>query len=492
MASLLSPFRKLGQIFTGKNSATVSVSRYNPYARMGGYRNPHTGAGEIRGDGDFSPTRITSRSHMEVIAVESWAAKKFISIPVNDMFVEWREFNVDKETATQMENAERKHKVQQQLAKAMRAARKQGTGLLVMVTREAPLEEPLDINALKPGDLETLKVFDRFDCPIQPLIDENPFSPFDGDVLEYNFTMRNRQRNITIDVHPSRVIRFDGIMPDTDTGWSQYTAHWGVSELVPVILSILQYASVSSAVNHLMSETSIPVIKMSNFREALAAGGIEPDDVSPEQMGQKINEMKSVYRTLFLDLEDEFMRVAVNYSGIPQILNEFALSLAAAADIPATRFWAQSPKGMNATGESDERNYALHIASQQKALLTDPLARLDEVLAIDAGLDEPPPYTFRSLIDVSDHERATIANLKADALYKIVLSGLASRDEARQMLDGDALFGNLDGPAPAELELQTAGDTAPQTPTPDSPAEKPRGTRENPRGNEVQSSYLSD
>ena len=472
MATLRNSFEHVRQSW--RNAATISGTTrkrsFNPYARQGGYRNPHTGAGEIRGDGEFIPTRIISRDYMEVMTTESWAAKKFVGLPVNDMFVEWREFNTEKDVADIMEAAERKHKIKKQLARAMRAGRRQGSGMLVMVTNEAPLQEPLDVDALEPGDLETLKVYDRFDCPTIPLIDEDPFSANEGMISEYNFTLRHN-RDISLDVHPSRVIRFDGIMPDTDTGWSQYTPYWGVSELVPVILAILHYASVSSAVAHLVDETSIPVVKMASFREALSAGGQEPGEASPEEMGQKMNELKSVYRTFFMDLEDEFLRVAVNYAGIPQIMNEFALLVAAAADIPATRFWAQSPKGMNATGEGDERNYGLHIASQQNDLLVDPLMRLDMVVARDAGLDEPPPYTFRSLIDVSDHERATIANLKADALYKIVLTGLVTRDEARLMLDGDDFFGNLQGSAPATPELQTGqGAGGVQEPRPDSPA----------------------
>jgi Protein of unknown function (DUF1073) len=48
-----------------------------------------------------------------------------------------------------------------------------------------------------------------------------------------------------------------------------------------------------------------------------------------------------------------------------------------AADIPATRFIGKSPDGMNATGESDIRNYHDRLASDQKVKCTPLLTRLD-------------------------------------------------------------------------------------------------------------------
>ena len=62
---------------------------------------------------------------------------------------------------------------------------------------------------------------------------------------------------------------------------------------------------------------------------------------------------------MLVDKNDEFDRVSYNFQGLPDLMDRFAERLAAAADIPATRFMGQAPKGMNATGASDEKNYAL-------------------------------------------------------------------------------------------------------------------------------------
>ena len=41
----------------------------------------------------FRPTRFYWRSPLEILRVESWAARKAIGIPVDDMFLRWREWS---------------------------------------------------------------------------------------------------------------------------------------------------------------------------------------------------------------------------------------------------------------------------------------------------------------------------------------------------------------------------------------------------------------
>ena len=122
--------------------------------------------------------------------------------------------------------------------------------------------------------------------------------------------------------------------------------------------------------------------------------------------------------------------------------------LAAAADIPMTRFFGQSPAGMNATGESDMANYAAMIEAKRGAMLSDPMMMLDQVLARDAGIAEPPEYTWRSLVDMSDDQVALNFKTKAEGISTAIMSGVMDEDDGRQALDGDPVAGPLPGKAP--------------------------------------------
>ena len=142
--------------------------------------------------------------------------------------------------------------------------------------------------------------------------------------------------------------------------------------------------------------------------------------------------------------DDEFERQHVNFSQMPDLMDRYAKRLAAAADIPATRFWGQSPVGMNATGDSDLENYAASVESMQNEKLTKPLELLDAVLAADAGIKEPIKYEFLSLLDIGEKEQADIAKVKVETAVLAVGGPVMDEEEAREMLDGDQCIGNLD------------------------------------------------
>ncbi len=409
----------------------------------GGFFNPLTGAGgptDKSDGGFFSPTRIHNRALLETLYVQSWAARKFIDIPVDDMLIRWRTFSgEDEDSIEAMEEAESRHWLRSRLARAMKAGRLHGSAFIVIATRDAPLIESLDVDRVRAGDISNLIVFDRYDTSVAQH-DHDPFSPSYGQPLTYRFTARG---GVVLEVDSSRVVRFDGIEPLSLTGWQTYDQGWGVSEVVPVMLSILQDAAIAGGVAHLASEASVPVIKMQEFKAALAGENTD-SGVSVADLGEAINLNRSIYRTMFMDTEDDYERVSVNFGGLADLMDRFARRLAAAADIPATRFWGQSPVGMNATGESDMRNYALHVAAMQESKLRGPLTVLDAVLARDAGLSEPMVYEFASLLDLSDAEKAQTAKTLAEAVNTAIQAGLVDENEGRAALSGDAVFGELE------------------------------------------------
>ena len=437
-----------------RDAATTAGTTGHPLYGLagGGIANPLSGMGGRADKADqsfFVPTRITSRTALEIAYVQSWAANKFISIPILDMLVRWREFDTEDEgAAAAMREAEKAHKVVKILSRAMRAGRLYGTGLLVMLTVEAPLESPLDLMRVREGDLTNVAAFDRFEATVWEW-DRDVFSSTYGEPLIYHVTPR---QGSAFEVHRSRVLRFDGIEPLSSSGWDTYDQNWGVSALVPVIVSILQDATLAAGGAHLAQEASVGVMKLRDLRTSLS-GDLSPgpglDEQSAEQMADRINELKSIYRTIFLDADgEEFTRTDVSWTGWPELMDRYARRLAAAADIPETRFWGRSPAGMNSTGDSDMANYALHVAAQQTDLLTDPLMVLDRVLARSMGLMEPPEYRWRSLMDLSDLDQATVGLTRAQAVGAALLQGTISPDEGRTILSGDDLFGDLPGPAP--------------------------------------------
>ena len=459
MARVTDKIRSGWQTFVERGKTPAIPRRqsraYGGNLTQGGIKNYGSGMGTSldKSDGSFfSATRIWYRQPLEILCVQSWVARNCIDIPNDDMFIRWRQFVGDDESAVKsMEQAERDLRVEHALSQAMKAGDQYGTGVVVMASTEASLEEPLEPDRIREGDLSALHYFDRYDLSVTER-DPDFYSCTYGEPLWYLLHPGN-PGGVLLRVHPSRVLRFDGIRPPTRSGFTVYDQDFGVSVLVPIIISLLEDQTLASAVAHMSQEASIPVLHIAGLREAIAGGG-DPNEPGPSQIGADINAMKSIYRLLMLDEagREEFTRVAVQFGGLADLMDKYQARVAAARKIPRTRFLGSPPIGMSATGESDMKNYVMMMEATRSSKLRDPLTQLDAVLARHVGLREPPKYEWQSLLELSDKEVADAAKVKAEALHIALTDQVMDEDEYRDALNGDPVFGELPGPAPEPEE----------------------------------------
>ena len=396
----------------------------------------------------------------------SWAAKKMIDIPVDDMFVRGRQWTGDDENAIKtMMEYEQKYESMKALSNAMKSGRLFGTALLIIVEKNKELDTPLEIESIRFGDLAHFWVVDRWLVDIASWVIDPRMERY-GQPYIYNISPRIAHQT-QIPVHHSRVLRFDGQSPPVSEGWSYSTFErdWGVSELVYAFDEILRDASTSANVSQLISEASLFVMRVQGLKEAIK-GRPEPGEATIEQIASTTSSLKSIYRTMFIDSEDEAERVSVSFSGLPELMDRHALRLAAIAGIPATRFLGRSPVGMNATGESDMANYSIRVSAMQEKMLTHPLKIIDAVVARSAGLPEPPEYEWQPLHVTSEKEQAESSKLNTDSIMAAYMGGLIDEDEARERLSKDQLWGELgpiDGAFRERIEEEKAAEREGET-----------------------------
>ena len=406
------------------------------------------------------------RGPLEILPIQSWAAKKFLEIVIKDMFIRWRSCVSEKEDIVErLAEQERILKGKEALRNAAIAGRQYGTGIVVPITSEADLKEPLDLDRIRPGTLKAFQYFDRYDISATGK-EDNMMSPQYGEPIFYELHPDSGRSPVR--VHASRVIRFDGLTPPTKSGFSYYDENFGESVLIPVINDILKSAQISGGIAHMVQEASIPVLHVEGIRENIA--GQAPEDPSVETIGEQINMMKSIYRLLMLDAKsrEELTRVNIQFAGLADILNQSWAGLAAAADIPETRFLGNPPTGMDATGESDMENYVIMMEAQRAEMFEEALWLYDQLMMRNLGLSEPLEYEWNSLIELSDQSRALLSKTKAEAVQTAVSSGAIDEDDARDALRGDWFFGELEGdaPVPDPNEMIEFGDpNSPSGPT---------------------------
>ncbi len=212
-------------------------------------------------------------------------------------------------------------------------------------------------------------------------------------------------------VHESRLLIFPGVAVSRRARTQM--RGWGDSIFTRVDQVLSQYDQTWGGIANLMSDFSQGVLKIDGLAETMA-GNNKSGTRTLQNRALGLQLARSISRIMLIDAEEEFSRDTVNLGGIADVLQQFALRLAAAADMPVTLLMGQSPAGLNATGASDIRFFYDRIAAKQKKRMLPQLRKLIRLimLSADGPTDGQEPekwsITFRPLYQMTDAEQADI------------------------------------------------------------------------------------
>lgn len=217
-------------------------------------------------------------------------------------------------------------------------------------------------------------------------------------------------------IHASRVVRMGGVLTPIDQRAAMVGRDWSVLERCHGSLRTwnlnLQNAS------YLIADSGVGVYKVKDLFGIMAS-----------QLGEKLiarvrdlDLTRSIARSIMVDAEDEdYTRRTTTFSGLPEMLDRSMLVVAAAARIPVTILYGQSPAGMNATGESDFRWFYDQIACYQENELRPVLERFIRLIWKANNIQEPRDWKvkFKPLVRPTAKEEAELRKLYADtdAIY---------------------------------------------------------------------------
>ncbi|MDR0676245.1 MAG: DUF1073 domain-containing protein [Elusimicrobiota bacterium] len=136
------------------------------------------------------------------------------------------------------------------------------------------------------------------------------------------------------------------------------------------------------------------------------------------------------------------------------IMTQFQL-VCAIAEMPATKLLKITPRGFNATGEYDMKDYIQSLQELQNNVMKPLLERHLEILTkSEYGRVIELDVMFNAVDMPSEKELAEVENLKSSSLVSYVGNGIISAEEARQKLmnEKDNGFSFLNIELPEELE----------------------------------------
>lgn len=353
-------------------------------------------------------------AELDAMYRSAWLPRKIVDIPAEDACRRWRDWQATPEQITAIEEEEKRLGLQGKVLEAMKRARLRGGCALYIGDGTTDPTQPLDPESIKKGGIQYITVVPRIQLGAGNIISDvtNP---------GYNtpeFYTVNGQLS-AVNVHPSRLVIFQG----ADRLEDAVTDGWSDSVLQIVYDAVRNADSSFANVASLIFEAKVDVLRIPSFMASLADAEYRSRMIDRTTLAATA---KGVNGMLLLDKEEEYEQKDLKFGSLPELLDRFVQATCGAADIPATRLWGQSPAGMNATGESDLRNYYDGRASYQNLEMTPRLHILDECLIRSALGSRDPDihYIWAPLWQVSAKEQSEIGVAAANTIKTLADTGL--------------------------------------------------------------------
>ena len=353
----------------------------------------------------------------------SWLPRKIVEVPALDACRKWRNWQADKSQIEKIEAEEKRLGIKAKVLDAMIKARLFGGAAVFIGTGDRDLSKELNPDRIKAGGVKYLTVMTRRNLHPTEL-EQDPQSPRYGKPKAYTLA----GTSIGMEIHPSRLMEFIGA-PHPDAELAAGTEQgWGDSVLLAVMEAVKHADATMANIASLIFEAKVDVIRIPDFMQNMQDKAYEKLILERLRLAAMA---KGINGTLILDKEEEYESKSASFGTLPDILDRFLQVVSGAADIPATRMLSQSPGGLNATGDSDLRNYYDRVQALQELGISPAMSVSDECLIRSALGSRPPEihYIWAPLWQSTAKERSDIGKTTADTI-KVLKDSALFPDEA--------------------------------------------------------------
>ena len=376
-----------------------------------------------------------------------WVSGKIVDIIPDDMTREWRSFNHDdltSEMREKLEAEEERLNLKAAFNEAHKWARLYGTAFIIIAVDDGkdPREE-LDIDSIKPGSLRHIAVVDRHRVQRGDQVQHNPLKENYGYPTEYRFN------ETSVVVHHSRVIRFDGIKLPFDE--FRRNGYWADSVLDRIYDAVTNFNTCTNSAASMVYEAVVDVVKIRGLMGYLES---EEGEKLLRKRFSLASALKSFNNMLLLDSEEDFQNKTNTFSGLPDLIRTFNQILSGASDIPATRLFGDSPKGLNSTGEGEQKNYYDKIRADQVNIYGPKLSKFDKIMAKNIGIEDETilTYEFNSLFQLTEQQESEMSNRDAARDQVYLDQGVIKPSMVAKQLKDKGTYQNITDKYIEELE----------------------------------------
>ena len=229
-----------------------------------------------------------------------------------------------------------------------------GAAGIMMIKGQDDMSKPLDMDMVTPDSFLGLQILDRWTgvFPSSELVTD-PEDPDFG--LPAFYTVRDEERNtIAANVHHSRVLRFTG----RELPWLEQITelYWGESELEAIYEELVRRDNVAANIAALTFRANVNYMESDGLDQLLGTANTEMQRRFWNTLqAQQI--MESNFGLRVINKGDAIHNTQYTFTGLSDVYDRVMMDVAGASRTPVTKLFGRSPAGLNATGESDMRNY---------------------------------------------------------------------------------------------------------------------------------------
>lgn len=421
-------------------SISVQDAFSNPLFRLGwGSQSPLEAT-------EYPLTRMTDNyALLNSLYRTNWVVQNVVGLMVDDMLREWYKLkgNITPEAQAALAKVERDTRIRDRLNEGLRWGRLYGGAAgLILVRGQEDLSKPLDLDMVYPGSFQGLYILDRW----MGITATNGLVLEAGDPVPEYYAITDAEGHTAARVHHSRVIRFTGReLPMVERMAEMY---WGESEIEALYEEVVAHDNVSANMVALTFQANVNTMEVKGLEQLFGIGSGQAQRRFWNVM-QAQSVLRSNFGTQLVEQGTKLTNTQYTFTGLQEVYESMCLNLCGASHYPMTKLFGRSPAGMDATGESDLKNYYDYVDSQREAKLRPALQKLLPVLAMSAWgfVPDDLDFSFPPLWTPTAMETAEITLKKAQAIRDTFQAGLIRADTAQKELkkleEETGMFGNL-------------------------------------------------
>ena len=436
------------------NAVNVADAFSNPLFHLGfGSQSPLEAT-------EYPLTRMTDNyALLNSLYRGNWVVQNVIGLMVDDMLREWYTVKgVPPDALTALDNLERRVGLRECLNEGLRWGRLYGGAAgLILIKGQDDLSQPLDLGMVYPGSFQGLYILDRWQgvTPNMGLTIER------GKEVPTSYSINDGNGHTVANVHASRVIRFTG--RDLPRIERQTEMYWGESELEALYNEVVAHDNVSANMAALTFQANVNTMEVKGMEQLLSMS-------SPAvqrrfwQVMQAQATLRSNFGMQLVEQGNKLTNTQYSFAGLRDVYESMCQNLCGASHYPMTKLFGRSPGGLNATGESDSRNYYEYVDSQREAKLRPVLEKLLPIMAMSAwgAVPDDMSIEFPPLWTPTARENAEIGKVKAEAVLAAFQANALPLDTTLQELkaigDETGLFASITDDQIAAGAGKTAAD----------------------------------